>query len=355
MRLIWRIIKWPAIALALIIAGLVLPILYVEVACRGTADDEAFQPLITDPAFQRVEANTYLTYPEWHIVYAYEGLAEVLKTGDEHAFGYASSIAGFWSSYCHLNHTAQKHGGADFATRRTIYVIGASFTLEMAMKALYEETVGRVFAFLRGNEKTPQDDVSKTVAADYARFLYQTPWYKYDFDKATTDLWAVPVTSARSYERRLALGGEWKAKAAYARLIGQAVQATGVAQLEIKSVVDGLTREQLASIGSVTVEGDLSGSILIKTPRYAAFTKILREIGARGGTIREIAGNDDIMITVVSPVDWSAPADLMEVTRLQRDGFTDERIILSVKIAALLKIMQVIEARGARVEHVYDF
>ena len=52
--------------------------------------------MITEPEFQRQEANSYLTYPEWHIVYAYEGLAGKLKAADEHEFGYFSSIAGFW-------------------------------------------------------------------------------------------------------------------------------------------------------------------------------------------------------------------------------------------------------------------
>ena len=65
-------------------------------ACRGEAATQTYQPLITDPAFQRREANTYLTYPEWHIVFAYDGLAQALKTGDEHAFDYltASRISG---------------------------------------------------------------------------------------------------------------------------------------------------------------------------------------------------------------------------------------------------------------------
>ncbi len=61
---------------------------YVELGCRGQAGTQTYQPLITDPAFQRREANTYLTYPEWHIVFAYDGLAQALKTGDEHAFDY---------------------------------------------------------------------------------------------------------------------------------------------------------------------------------------------------------------------------------------------------------------------------
>ena len=42
----------------------------------------------------------------------------------------------------------------------------------MAMKALYEETLGRVFAVNRGPEKTPQDLYSAKMAADYAGFSF---------------------------------------------------------------------------------------------------------------------------------------------------------------------------------------
>jgi hypothetical protein len=52
---------------------LFLPVGYIELACRGHATPQAYTPAI-EPAQQRREANTYLTYPEWHIVYAYDGL-----------------------------------------------------------------------------------------------------------------------------------------------------------------------------------------------------------------------------------------------------------------------------------------
>ena len=209
MKRLGRIVKWAAIVLAVLVAVLGAPIAYVELACRGGDPAPAYSPLITDSRHQRAEANSYLTYPEWHIVYAYEGLAETLRSGDEHAFDYASAVAGFWSSYCALNQAAQNHGGADSDTRSTIYVIGVSFMVEMALKAAYEETIGRLFASLRGPEKTPQDLLIREQAADYAAFLHQTPWYKYPFAAARSKLWAAPITSGpRGWERRLGIGAE---------------------------------------------------------------------------------------------------------------------------------------------------
>ena len=358
MRRLLKAVKWAFAGLILLLALLAAPIAYVELACTGDKVVSSYQPLITDAQHRRREANSYLTYPEWHIVYAYEGLAEVLKTGDEHRFPYLSSIAGFWSASCALNRVAGKHGGADWATRQTNHVIGASFTLEMGMKALYEETIGRLFAFFRGAEKSPQDQVSAKMAEDYARFLYQTPWYKYPFQKAVDDLWAASMTmQLRGWERRLALGGEWKAKIGYAGVIADAVSATGVAELEIRSIVANLDAAALKSIPGVTVIREFGGKTEINTPRYAAFTDILVAIAEKGGSIAEIAGNDEIMITVTSNDETASrlPEGVETIASVPRDGFDNSRWILSVPMAQLADTIRALKTGNIRLEHIYDY
>ena len=106
----------------------------------------------------------------------------------------------------------------------TIYTIGVSFTAELLVKALYEETVGRVEALLRGAERAELDDVSARQAADYAKFLQQTPWYKWDFRSDAAELRVASTGSMRDREREFALGLEYGAKAAYAGVIASAVE-----------------------------------------------------------------------------------------------------------------------------------
>lgn len=85
-------LKRGIISLVILIVLLLLPVGYIETFCRADLDQTAYQSIITDEEYQRAEANSYLTYPEWHIVYAYEGLAKVLKSDDEHALGYSASV-----------------------------------------------------------------------------------------------------------------------------------------------------------------------------------------------------------------------------------------------------------------------
>jgi hypothetical protein len=336
---------------------LLAPVAYIELGCRGTATVQTYRPLITDPAFRRSESNTYLTYPEWHIVFAYDGLARALSTGDEHAFDYIDSISSFWSSTCTLTRVANQHGGVDWDTRSMIHTIGVSFTAEMLVKAAYEETIGRTTAWLRGPRKTPQDAMIAAMAADYAAFLRQTPWYEYPFNRKAQDLWATPVDQfVRGWERRLGIGMEFKAKAAYARVLAGAVAATAPAQLVIRTVVSGLDAPVLARIPGVAVIGRRGDGVEIETPRYALFTRILTDIARRGGAIREIAGNDEIMASLTVPDGAAGTVSHGTVLmRMKRDGIAGERLLVNVRMADLASFLKANPPGEPGLEHVFDY
>lgn len=356
LRTLWKYLKWPVIAGGVCVLLLLTPVAYVELACRGSATTDTYKPIISDPAFTRREANTYLTYPEWHIVYAYDGLAEVLKTGDEHRFDYIDSVRGFWRSTCGLMQVADEHGGADGGTRMMIHIIGVSFNAEMAVKAAYEETIGRLTAFIRGRNKSPQDRAIAAMAIDYAAFLRQTPWYGYPFTRATRTLWSAPAgLSLRAWERRIGIGVEFTAKAAYAKVIERAA-ASDPAVLVIRSIVSGLSSSELGAIAGVKIISDRDGAIEIETPRYAEFTRILADIAQRGGAIREIAGNDDIMVTITSRGDVQLnPPPGKVILRLKRDGFSGERLLVGVRVIELASLLRSVPLGDPGLEHVFDY
>ena len=356
-----KILKIPALlagGLVSALALLVSPALYVEAFCHAEHQDQSFLPLIDDPEQTRKEANTYLTYPEWHIVYAYDGLAETLKHGDEYRFDYWSSVVDFWRADCALTKIADAHGGADTSTKLTIATIGVSFTLEMALKAAYEESVGRLAAWWRGPQKSPQDIVARDMAVEYAAFLRQVPWYKFPFQSSVEALWAAPVEgTVRGWERRLALGLEWKAKTAYAKAIANAVDVSGHAKLTIFTVVSGVSTEALRKIEDVSIVANLSDSILIETPRYDRYTHILAELAMAGGEIEDIAGNDDIMVSFTVPAGESSelPEQGEVISRFERAGFDNERVLISVKVHNLADLLRKWPIADPGVEHVFDY
>jgi hypothetical protein len=252
---------------------------------------------------------------------------------------------------------AGEHGGADWDTRSMIHTIGVSFTAEMMAKGAYEETIGRATAWVRGPRKTAQDRVVADMAAEYAAFLRQTPWYQYPFRREAAKLWAAPRDQAvRSWERRVGIGLEFQIKAIYAKAIAAAVAATAPAQLSIRSIVSGLEATALSRIPGVTVVRERAGGVEIETPRYDLFTGILVEIARRGGAIREIAGNDEIMASITVPGD--AAVDLRQGTvlfRMKRDGIPGERLLVNLKMSELAPFLKAHPRGDPGLEHVFDY
>lgn len=350
MSVIWRWFKRMILVVVLLVAALLAPVLYVETLCRGDGIAAPYVALLP-PDQHRQEARTLLTYPEWHIVHAYDDYAKVIATGDPHEFGFFRAIRGFWSSLCTLHQQSAHYGGFDGETKQTIYVIGVSFSAELALKALYEETVGRLFAALRGATRVPLDDLSASQAADYAKFLQQVPWYQWDFTADAQALADQAGESWRDRERLFALGLEYRAKAGYAGVIAAAVATMEPDELRLRMVVTGLAPEQLAGFDGVQVIGVSEAGVVIETPRYRRLTLLLKEMAKAGAAFVEIAGNDDIMLTATS-LDAEVGGAMHSFAR---QGYPDYRHLLMVKVADLAETLNGLPTRGLILEHIHDY
>ena len=121
--------------------------------------------------------------------------------------------------------------------------------------------------------------------------------------------------------------------------------------------MSGLSEAQLAAINDVQVITAVPEGFVINTPRYRAFTKILQEIAAQGGSVVEIAGNDDVLVTVTMEdgVDASALPGGKTLAIVSRDGFSGARALLNVRVSELHTLLTSSERRAARLEHVYDY
>jgi hypothetical protein len=348
MRLLVRLFTRLVVLVVILVLGLLAPVAYVETMCRPDGAPVARAPLV-GPDWQRPEGRTLLTYPEWHIVHAYADYAEVIRTGAPHDFGFLSAIGGFWSSTCALSVASGPHGGFPWETKQMVYTIGVSFTAELLAKVAHEETLGRLFVALRGAERAALDDLSARQAADYAVFLQQVPWYRWDFARDAAELDAAATDALRDRERRLALGLEYRAKAAYARVIAAAVASVGADELRLRAVVSGLPAERLAALPEVQVIETLPQGLVIEAPRYRAFTRLVSEIAAAGGDFVEIAGNDDILFTMITG-DAAAEGALHSFARQGQPG---HRHLVLVQVAALAERLRSLP-EGA-LEHVHDY
>lgn len=360
-----RLLRALRLAGGLFVAGLLLLaglVAYYELGCRATSGAASlatpYEAIWSAPADTRIESWSWLTYPEWHIVYSAESFAAFLEDAPPSRFAYGREIGGFWSSYCAVNRATEGMPARD-SYKPTIYIIGVSYTLELAGKAAYERTIGAVVERLAGAE-SEDDRYATRVQADYAAFLHETPWYRYDFATALQGLWAIedPARPVRHWERRLVLSAEYGVKIGYARAIGALVGATGYDERTLRFVVRG-ERAVLETIDARFTARDevRAGLLLVDAPRYEQFTDLTRKLAHANVTIEEIAGNDDIFFTALVPIgtdlETDAGAPLFTISLDGHPGL--ERVGLSVKVRELQAAIRRIEAAGGTLEHVYDY
>jgi hypothetical protein len=355
----WRWTKRFLGFVAVIVVLALAPIFWVETSCFSERKTGGESTSRLQSQFYRPEVNSYLTYPEWSIVHAYEDLAAIMRQTSASDFPYWSRSGNYWSSLCNIVGYASEKGTVSTEYRSMLYIIGVSFSAEMIVKGLYEQTIGRLTVWLRGDEKTAEDRFALQVADEYAAFLRQTPWYEFPFADRLSEFWStVPFDSSswlRAAERRLALTLEYGGKAIYAKGIG-ALAAAAPADLRIRSVVTGGDPSAVGGVQIIEALDDGQAAI-IETPRYAEFTQIIRDLASAGLSFSEIAGNDDIMVAVLTPVaepvGFNAAKPLFSVPVAARPGW--QRVMMSVPVGSLTEMMRTLDAGRAEVEHVYDY
>ena len=359
MKLRWKILLGVAVVLTTLIAT---PIFYIETQCRaplpGLSPASPYRAMLTDPTDQRPEARTWLTYPEWYIVYSAESFARYLRSGPPSGFGYGREIAGFWTGYCALNRATTGSQAAGDA-KLMIYTIGISYSVELAVKAGYENVIGRLSEWISG-WRSADDHYAAAVQTRYGVFMHETPWYAFPFGEALKGEWRThePHAHVRHWERRGALSLEYGVKAVYAKLIGWASGTTLGQDEHLIRIVVRATPAMVRTVDPrLRVVRALPGDFLvIEAPRYAQFTDLLGKLAGSPIELVEIAGNDDIFVTALAqkkarPITGAVP--LLHMALADRPGW--ERIGLAVKVRNLLPLMRNLAKRGDEIEHVYDY
>jgi hypothetical protein len=321
---------------------------------------------ITDEGYARLQGDSFLTFPEWYIVHAYNDLAGVTARSSESDFDYLASIRGFWTSLCGATRQASASGPASADQKATNYIIGFSFTAEMALQGAYERTIGALAEWTTSGRKTAEDEFNLTLLREYAAFLYQTPWFRFPFGAKLRQFWRETpfVPSIRAVERRGSLSLQYAARYAYAKLM-RFVAGYDPADLIIRSVVGGLAPSDLETMRDVKVIREVSDTnstrgVLVETARYAAFDTFVKELGRHANaSLLEVAGNHHVLVTIVAPEEADAKLaaiDGVAIFRLPiQSSPGSRRIGIDMPVRSLVKNVKSFEATGYRFEHAYDY
>ena len=314
-------------------------------------------------AEQRGGDQTYLTFPEWFLVFSPAEYADMLQAGQPASrFPFFAHIGQFWQAYGRVIDAVRGRWAFNGEYHTMIAVIGASTTVEYGLKGAYETLVGRLSEIGAPPLSTPEDRLAAKLARDYVEFIRARPWYEFDFATPLKTLWRdTPMTGAnmaRKWERRYLLTSEWAAKAGYAWVIEKATHsAFEVAGSTTATVIESYPSTIAASLPEARVLAREGDTARVDLPRYQAFTPYATAIARAGGVFRDIAGNrGDVLVSLHMPIAAPMPPGARLLFRqpiLTRPGI--ERRVVATRVRDLAPLLAARAAAGDEIEHVFDY
>jgi len=355
-------------AFAFFVAVFVLKCAFVKPAA-GALPMSTRQPGAASPDIgeknRRSEEDAYYSYPEWYIVWSYEARAQYLPTNLPSGFPYFASIGQYWRSYCFICGLTQSRHQFNFGDHLSSFVLGGSFALEYSIRGAYEQTIGRLSEWTSSHELVEEDAYAARVAREYADFVYIRPFYEFHFAHTLKEFWKeTPLWGKhpiRKWERKFILSIDYGLEALYAWVLEKASNLTyGVESADTYTWIENAPETLFQEFPRIKAVKEVSShSYVVAIPRYQEFTDLAVKLAQCDVHFAEIAGNGEIMLTIVAPKKWRYDLPATDGTLLFTENFLTqpdlERIALECPVRSLHAVLIDLASRGAKIEHIYDY
>lgn len=312
---------------------------------------------------ERPPDQTFLTFPEWFLVFSPAEQADYFKTHTATTFPYQAHVHQMWKGYDVINEQIKGNYKFNTGYHIMIVVIAGSTTVEYDAKSMYETLIGRITDTKPGEAMTAEDRFDSQYMVSYVKFIEQKPWYEYDFINQLTRLWQQTELSGahilRKTERRYYLTSELLVKAGYGWLIKAATRVSyDPALFNTAVVVDKLPTELRSSPEIKNIKMLQDSSVMMDLPRYADFNAAACKLAEHHVNFKEIAGNKAaIMLTVFS--DDTIPAAkgyqvIFTQPIITKPGL--KRVALATPVDSLSNTLRkLLSKKKCTVEHIYDY
>jgi FAD/FMN-containing dehydrogenase len=313
--------------------------------------------------YYRDEAQTFLTVPEWYLVFNPKEYADYLDAGNNPSgFPFLASIDEYWKLYDRSMRLVSAAYPENKEYNTMLQVIGVSITMEYTAKMLYENTIGRIFSWMSNGVDSDEEKMIQKAQRAYSDFIYDTAWYEFEFMPWVKKVWTVSNTSEsnwfRKMERTLFFTFEFSFKAAYSKLIGWGAKAgyeepvTNIYLLISKS-------DSLESSSELKIIEEDNSREIVSITRWGVFTNTILNIAAANASIDiiEIGGNDEIVVSILAARDQTdifPDAELLYSSRVVTTPDRKRNVYL-MSVSKLLPFVAEAKRSGVEVEHIFDY
>lgn len=242
-----------------------------------------------------------------------------------------------------------------------LWVIGSSYSIELILKGLYENTIGRLTEALTSDASTDEDRLIQNYHQQYADYVHIYPWYEFSFFSRLKEFWSENSlwgeNAIRKWERKIFFSIDYLVKSAYSQIIkiGTKMSYEPEATTIYAVVQDG--NKQLSRFSNVKILRTDQSVHLVLMPRYDDFKRLANSLAQTHIKFIEIAGNRKIFLTAIADKAADKVLDAGEVVGLSNvpTDTTKERLLISASVASLTDLLATLQSRKIDVEHIFDY
>jgi hypothetical protein len=313
--------------------------------------------------YSRPEDDTYLSYPEWYIVWSYQEKADFQEKHLPSGFPYFGAVRQYWNSYCCINRLTRGKFPFNGGEQLMLVVIGTSFSAEYILKGAYENTIGRFSEWTSSQQPVEEDHYAYKVAREYADFVHIRPFYEFCFAPQLKGLWSEThlwgLHPLRKWERKTFLTVDYLIEAIYCWLIEKATHLSyGYEATETYAWIDNASESVLQQLSRVKMVKQIgTREFIVDVPRYQDFTSVASALAERDVHFVEIAGNSHIIVSVLAPQPWhydqSDAQQLFSSPVLTHPEL--KRVVIECYVTSLHAMLNTLHAGEVTIEHLYDY
>ena len=284
---------------------------------------------------------TFLTFPEWYLVFSPEEHANYFKHTTATSFPYLAHTKQIWESYYIVNEQIKDNFPPNEGYHFMIWVIGTSASIEYLIKSWYETIIGRI---TDTNEvKTDEDKFNAIYTQNYVDFIKDRPWYEFDFKIQLKNLFEntsfLGSNIFRKLERKYFLTSELIIKWGYGKLIG-------------------LGTSQVYDVALPTTTVLTNTNKIVNVSRYDKFNQEINKLAQNDENFKEIAGNNSaILLTILVKANYKEKSDNTQIVFTQpiSSDLTMKRIAIATPVKNLSQLLLKLQKQNIKIEHIFDF
>lgn len=329
----------------------------------------------TSRHYTRAQQQTYLTTLEWHLVATADEYAEFTMDNALHRFPFFEHVHVLWQVFVDSCRDGIRASSLKEVLFSEYMLMNLFMVITTTLELLFKGMAYAPLTLFDRRGSSADTKIAKrlaTISGDYAEYIEDTPFYKFNYFEAVRRLWAAfkndasisaPCRTLLSFYIATMATIDFVAKGVMSAPLNLAYDGVepGTIHLIIRDPEGNIADDEVNGLKVIETVGDFKA---IRVPRYLPFTTLIKDFAAEDVQFVSIAGQKHVQLKV--QVNERTNLRIEGCTELSRipiltqpepeEGDSKEFYVrLDVEVEKLHTVVQELTRQRAQIKYVHDF